>query len=483
MKRLCLLLLLPFSTAFAQTEINPKGTGLIFDEAAYRAVPYKATVTAETYAGLPTAVSLEKYTPTPGDQGAYSTCTAFAIGYHLRTILYGIEKQITSRAKLDSHIFSPTFIYERIKSPDDLDCSEGSSPVAALELLRTVGVPSLNTVPYQCGGSIGSTAMLEATEYPIIDYQILYGSNIADTDPIKTLSVKKSLSEGSPVVIGFKVHQSFYQAKTLWHELPSDSGPTGQHGLHAMVVVGYDDHKYGGSMRVMNSWNTTWADNGFVWIPYSDFNRNCIMAMQAYGKRPARPTPVPGPDGVTPELAPLLEGKIIFQERDGNPMPAILSSEEATSRYVGYRLARSYASGTRFRFYITTNTECYLYAFATDLTGEITTILPFADNMSPHIGPNSTIAFPSERKVVRMDNQPGTDYLLMLYSETPLDIDALKEAMAANPGTLSQKIHQSLGSKIISDQFIKRDPNGIDFTVTQNTRGSIVPLMIEIAHH
>src|SRR5690606_31790650 len=105
------------------------------------------------------------------------------------------------------------------------------------------------------------------------------------------------------------------------------------------------------------------------------------------------------------------------------PMPATLAPAAADpntqSRYIGYRLARSYRSGTRFRFHITTNTDSYLYAFATDLTGNITTILPFADNMSPHIGPNSTIAFPSERKVVRMDDQPGSDYLLMLYSEEP----------------------------------------------------------------
>ncbi|MDP0501485.1 MAG: DUF4384 domain-containing protein [Verrucomicrobiota bacterium JB022] len=463
-----------------------KGTGLIFDVQAYRAVPYKAPVTADTYANLPVAANLEKYCPTPGDQGRYSTCTAFAVGYHLRTILYGIEQQQTSRAQLDRHIFSPTFVYEKIKDESDLDCMQGSSPVAALELLRSVGIPTLATVPYLCGSAIGTDAMLEATAYPILDYQILYGTDLADTDPIKTLSVKKSLSEGSPVVIGFKVHQSFYQSGAVWKEQESDRGPTGQHGLHAMVVVGYDDARAGGSMRVMNSWGTRWGDKGFVWIPYEDFNRNCIMALQAYGKRPARPTPRPGPDGKTPELPPLLQGKVAFEERDGTPMAAIkvVPPEDRSNqtRYVGYRMARSYASGTRFRFYITTNTDCYLYAFATDLTGEITTILPFQDNMSPHIGPNSTIAFPSERKVVRMDRQPGTDYLLMLYSEEPLDVEALKAAMEANSGTLSLKVAQALGSRIVPEQYIQFDPDQIGFTVTQKTRGSVVPLMVEIQH-
>ena len=103
--------------------------------------------------------------------------------------------------------------------------------------------------------------------------------------------------------------------------------------------------------------------------------------------------------------------------------------------------------------------------------------------MSPLIGPDSTIAFPSERKVVRMDAQPGTDYLLMLYSEEPLDINLLREAMDQNEGTLSEKIAQSLGRRIVPDAFIERSADGIGFRVTQKTVGSIVPLMVELAHN
>ena len=37
---------------------------------------------------------------------------------------------------------------------------------------------------------------------------------------------------------------------------------------------------------------------------------------------------------------------------------------------VAYRMDNSYSSGTKFRFFITTNTETFVYAFATDLTGK-----------------------------------------------------------------------------------------------------------------
>lgn len=495
LKRLLLPLILVLAgvgvrLAWAQTPVSFAeiyGTGLEFDEAAYRAVPYKAPVTAETYANLPRAASLEKYTPTPGDQGPFGTCTAFATAYHMRTILYGIEKDITNRASLDRQTFSASFVYEQIKDPAATDCKSGTSMVRALELLRTSGVPPTSYVPYRCGASFDTTAVLKATEYPILDYQILFSSDVDEANPIKTLAVKKSLSEGSPVVIGFVVHQSFYEAGVLWRQLESDAGATGQHGKHAMVVVGYDDQKFGGAFRIMNSWSERWGDKGFVWIPYADFNRNCFMAMQAYGKRPARPVYTPRPGDPTPALQPLLAGQITFQERDGTPMPARLAPPppegEIQRRYVGYQMLRAYPSGTRFRFFINTDTQAYLYAFATDLTGKITTILPFADNMSPLIGPNSTLAFPSERKVVRMDDQPGTDYLLMLYSEEPLDIDRLRAAMDQNEGTLSEKIAQSLGRRIVPDEFIERSADGIGFRVTQKTVGSVVPLMVELTHN
>jgi hypothetical protein len=131
---------------------------------------------------------------------------------------------------------------------------------------------------------------------------------------------------------------------------------------------------------------------------------------------------------------------------------------------------------------VTTNSRAYLYAFASDLTGKITKILPFDDNMSPMIGRDSTIAFPSERKVVRMDDQPGTDYLLMLYSDEPLGIDSLIESINSYEGTLSVKISRALGQRMIDQKFIQYDDDGIGFAVQENTTGHVVPLMVEIVH-
>lgn len=464
--------------------------GLEWDVQSYRGTPYKATFTAATYADLPSKASLERYCPTPGDQGPYGTCTAFAIAYHARTILWGIEQRETDKARLDAHKFSPSFVYEAIKRPDDDNCQAGSNPIVGLEYMATSGVPRLRTVPYQCGPAISAQALLEATEFPIKDFQILFLPDEA-SQAVRVNTVRKALSEGWPVVLMFIVPESFYNPPTIWRPLATDGGPSGKHGRHAMVVVGYDDSVGGGgAFRVLNSWGPQWCDGGYVWIPYDAFAQYALGAVQVYGERPPPPPPAPAPPGQEPTPTPppavtsLLEGRISFQRNDGMPMPARrLAADAATEALSAYRLDQSYPSGTRFRFFLQTNTDVYLYAFASDLTRKITQILPFADNMSPLIGPNSVLAFPSERKVIRMDNQPGTDYLLILYSSERLDPAAIRSQMDSTEGDFSTRIQAALGSRLVPAGQVRYDAGGIGFSVDRSADGAVVPLMIEILHH
>ena len=44
-----------------------------------------------------------------------------------------------------------------------------------------------------------------------------------------------------------------------------------EEGGHALCVIGYDDTKYGGSFRIVNSWGTDYGDRGFMWVKYNDF--------------------------------------------------------------------------------------------------------------------------------------------------------------------------------------------------------------------
>ena len=44
-------------------------------------------------------------------------------------------------------------------------------------------------------------------------------------------------------------------------------------GRHAVTIVGYDDRKYGGAFRILNSYGDEWGDEGFFWMTYDDFQR------------------------------------------------------------------------------------------------------------------------------------------------------------------------------------------------------------------
>jgi hypothetical protein len=82
------------------------------------------------------------------------------------------------------------------------------------------------------------------------------------------VEVKTHLADGFPILIGMPVDQAFMDLKddSVYHGL---TGPS--LGGHAMVVTGYDDDK--GAFRLLNSWGTTWADDGRGWILYEAFRR------------------------------------------------------------------------------------------------------------------------------------------------------------------------------------------------------------------
>jgi hypothetical protein len=157
-------------------------------------------------------------------------------------------------------------------------------------------------------------------------------------------------------------------------------------------------------------------------------------------------------------------------------------TEGGTEDLVAYRLDKAYQSGTKFRFFININEEAYVYAFATDLSGKVNRILPYDDLISTHVGANSVVAFPSEKKVVKMDDNKGTDYLLILYSTEKLDSKAIAEKMTNTSGGLSSKIKAALGDKLVNKGDVKYAESIIGFDFTSKKRGGVVPLMVEITH-
>jgi len=401
-----------------------------------------------------------------------------------------------------------------------------------------MGTPFIRTVPYNCEVNFSTDAVAEALKYTINDASVLF----APGEYVKTSGemidmTKKAILEGSPVSGGFHLPESFFKIKSeVWTSDPNEVDKDWKHNGHAMAVVGFDDNKHGGAFRILNSWGTGWADQGYVWMRYDDYARYCILGLQVFGNpftpdpeenvKPVpepepqpqpepepepepEPQPVPEPQPDTKTMS--LSGSIEFKLNTGEDMPVnkissrnLMVEEDIVIKedLVAYTMMNSYTSGTKFRFYMTIDNEAYIYAFATDLTGKINRILPFDDLTSTHVGSNSIVAFPSDTKIIKMDENKGTDYLLILYSKEPLNMNDMLSVMNKTSGGLSAKIAAALGDKLIAKDKIKYEPTRIGFQVnvkyagsrnltvedddnqsTEYSTGSVVPLMIEIKHN
>jgi hypothetical protein len=464
----------------------------------------KIQLASVSYRGMPAAYSLEQYAPTVGDQGEYGTCNAFACAYASATMIFAQTHAITDKSVINKCIFSPTYLYEGIMTKGSNNCQTGSHPVTALIFMNEKGLPFLRTVPYACGKSWNSAADAEAEKYKIADAALLFGKDkeVLEAD-FKVESTKKALLENTPVIIGFELPKSFFAVKTdTWNPDPAEALGDWKHGKHAMTVVAFDDRKAGGAFKIMNSWGKVWGDGGYVWVKYADYTRCCFMAFQPFGdpntpmpdfieketpKPKIEPTPQPTPQD---EPAFTLKGSVEFKQNTGETMSAnristrnlVVEDEKGAEDLAAYRMDKSYTSGTKFRFFINLSQEAYIYAFATDLTGKVNRIMPYDDLISTHLGANSVVAFPSEKKVVKMDDNKGTDYMLILYSTEKLDSKEIAEKMSATTGGLSRKIKAALGDKLIEKSDVKYSDAQIGFEFTSKKRGGVVPLMVEISH-
>lgn len=503
MRQLTFLVL--FATGFMVAQQYPMG--MDWDEESYRTIPYKAQFTSATYEELPASVSLAKWAPIPGDQGQYGTCVAFASAYGLRTMMLAKDLNITNKQTITENALSPSYVYAIIKKEDDVACNKGANPKLGLEALKVAGAPSLKTVPYECNPNITKAAQMEAIDYRIRDYQTLFFFDAQDAG-VKTNTTKKALNEGYPVLLGMKLPESFFSAQKVWRAKQEDVGTTAKkHGYHAMVVIGYDDGYEGGAFQLLNSWGTGWGDGGFIWVPYAEYEEWAMGALQPYSYYKKKeetkpdvnpnpnPSPVPTPDVVpdpdpNPIAGKLPKGSLRFVTNTGSNMDAsristrnlVVEDDVKGEDLVAYRMTQAYPSGTRFRFFLKNEHEGYIYAFATDLSQKINKILPYEDGMSPLIGGNSELAFPSEKKVIRMDDTPGTDYLLILFSQQELNQADLLSKMQQTSGGLTTKIKAALGDKLIDKSQVTYQPANPGFDVKEGADGYVVPLMVEITH-
>ena len=101
----------------------------------------------------------------------------------------------------------------------------------------------------------------------MIDYKELPNGKfekIVDVDLLKY-----ALTINLPIVSGIGVGDQFGKLgseNSLYRPTLDEAG-----GGHAITIIGYDDYKFGGSFRIINSYGSDWGDAGFFWMTYDDF--------------------------------------------------------------------------------------------------------------------------------------------------------------------------------------------------------------------
>ncbi len=137
-------------------------------------------------------------------------------------------------------------------------CS-GGFPTWAWNYIRDNGAALEECMPYEADDTVPCEDEF-CQKYAAVNEWV----DIPNTED----AIKTALGVG-PVTTSFTVYNDFYSYGSGCYENPG-TDPTN----HCMLICGWDDDACGGegAWLVKNSWDTSWGDDGFVWIKYGSCN-------------------------------------------------------------------------------------------------------------------------------------------------------------------------------------------------------------------
>lgn len=219
---------------------------------------------------LPPSVDLRASCSAVENQGPLGSCTAHAgVG-----LVEFFERKAFGR-HLDA---SRLFLYKVTRNLLGWTGDTGAFLRDTMKALVLFGVPPENYWPYVTADyEKEPTAFCYAfaQNYQAIKY---YRLDPAGIGPAALLDrVKANLARSLPAMFGFTVYSSIDQADATG-KIPYPSRNEKIVGGHAVVAVGYDDNmtientndgsQTTGALMIRNSWDTTWGDKGYGWLPY-----------------------------------------------------------------------------------------------------------------------------------------------------------------------------------------------------------------------
>jgi fibronectin type 3 domain-containing protein len=244
-----------------------------------RSIPLVPSV---QHRGLPSSVDLAPRMPPVSNQGQQNSCVAWATAYAMRS--YHEENQrkwgydAPVRGGKGDHVFSPAYVYNQINGGRD----EGSVMENALSLMVREGVAPWSAMPYSdrdYRSQPNAEQKRAASSFKLQRYARLQHRDLD--------AIKAELAAGRPVIFGMGVDDAFYSLGATVY----DGNGGKSYGGHAMTLVGYDDAKksprgHKGAFKIMNSWGSGWAEQGFGWISYQQWTKESPWALATFPNPP-----------------------------------------------------------------------------------------------------------------------------------------------------------------------------------------------------
>jgi len=211
---------------------------------------------------LPLAASLRSQCSPVVDQGGLGSCTANA-SCEAMSFLY--------RRAASDPLFSRLFVYYYTRKLEGTQPTDdaGAQIRDVMKALALYGAPFETTWPYaepKFSFEPSHDAFVEAAHHRLLFYY-----RCPDL-----LTVKASIAQGFPVVVGFTVPANLDSAECARTGVVKYPAPSENFvGGHAVLAVAYDDAA--GLVCFQNSWGSGWGDGGFGYLPFRMFNDGFVQ--------------------------------------------------------------------------------------------------------------------------------------------------------------------------------------------------------------
>lgn len=206
-------------------------------------------------AALPSKVDLRTQFPAPCyDQGELGSCVSNAIAAKMQFLRL--------RQKLPTFMPSRLYIYYNARWVDgNVNEDAGTYIRTGIKVIAKAGFAHESIWKYDIKKF--------AIQPPVAAYEdarLYYPIKYFRLDNTNLNSLKNCLAAGYPIVFGFTMYDSFWEADTNGGIVPMPRNNEADIGGHCVLIIGYDDTKE--QFIIRNSFGTKVGDKGHYYMPY-----------------------------------------------------------------------------------------------------------------------------------------------------------------------------------------------------------------------